>query len=681
MSCAAGLAAILKSRLKRIATFSILLIQKNDGRFVICGRSLGDAIINVMPSSTCATRKELFDVKRERRSPPKADHHLSQHDWRIAKRLCCACACLSLSMSCAALQEARSQGVTANATARAPDAAKSLFADIERWLIDMQPELQIKKGLRLAELPDLSLEQSQIDARQAEAFSRSLNSIDVSELQHRDELTRRFLLAQLANIRRGPERFKYETSVTPYAVVIALGALRQYAGGAPLDTDGARDDYLTFLSAYADLIGQIEAKLQFQAQAGILTPRPALGGVRETWRRIAAAKAEFQPSDERLGYLDAQDKAAFQNAVDASIGAIADAYDSLIAALGPDYEARAPLTVGLRQYEGGEAFYRTLIKRYTGYESRPEDLHAIGLERMKGIQEEMATIREQIGYAGEPAQFFDHLKDDPRFIAKDVAELEARYSQCLERIEPKLAQYFEKTPEAPYGVARVDPANEAGLSFGFYQAPTPTAPRGLYRFNGSNLEEKPTLKACPLIYHELVPGHHFQIALQQESARLPEARRYASGLYVSAYIEGWAEYASILGYEMGLYDDPYVRYGRLSMDASATARLVVDTGLNGLGWSLEEARRYLRDHTTLSAREIETESLRYATDIPGQALAYSMGPLKLLEFRERAQSELGDAFDLRDFHDAILEPGPLPLDILEYQVSNWIDETSKAQAD
>ena len=293
---------------------------------------------------------------------------------------------------------------------------------------------------------------------------------------------------------------------------------------------------------------------------------------------------------------------------------------------------------------------------------------------MESIQAEMAAIRATLGSKEVSRQFYESLKKDPRFIAQNAEELEELYQRCLNAIEPRISDYFSTLPNAPYGVKRVDPANEAGLTFGFFQAPTPTEPRGLYRYNGADLSEKPTLKACPLIYHELVPGHHFQIVLQQENERLPDIRRFAGGLYLSAYIEGWAEYASILGYEMGLYDDVFVRYGRLSMDASAAARMVVDTGLNGLGWPLEKARQYLRENTLLSEAEIETETLRYSTDIPGQALAYAIGPLKIREFRSQAEGELDEKFDAHAFHAAVLIPGPLPLDVLERHIADWVDE-------
>ena len=218
------------------------------------------------------------------------------------------------------------------------------------------------------------------------------------------------------------------------------------------------------------------------------------------------------------------------------------------------------------------------------------------------------------------------------------------------------------------------------MTFGYYDPPKPDEPSGRYRFNGSRLGERSLLTAAPLIYHELVPGHHFQVALQRENAELPPLRRES---FPTAFVEGWAEYASDLAGEMGLYREPYDRYGRLAMDMFLSARLVVDTGMNALGWSLEDARRFLREHVLESETQIATETLRYSVDLPAQALAYKLGSARIRELRRRAEAELGPAFDVRRFHDAVLAPGALPLPVLEESIAGWIAaerERSRAAA-
>jgi uncharacterized protein (DUF885 family) len=212
------------------------------------------------------------------------------------------------------------------------------------------------------------------------------------------------------------------------------------------------------------------------------------------------------------------------------------------------------------------------------------------------------------------------------------------------------------------------------MTFGYYDPPDHDKPSGRYRFNGSRLGERTMVTAAPLIYHELVPGHHFQIALQRENEELPPLRRES---FATAFVEGWAEYASDLAGEMGLYREPYDRYGRLAMDMFLSTRLVVDTGMNAFGWSLEQARQFMRGHVLESETQIGTETLRYSVDLPGQALAYKLGSSKIRELRERAEAELGERFDVRRFHDAVLSPGALPLPVLEEHVGWWIAQEKR----
>ncbi len=204
------------------------------------------------------------------------------------------------------------------------------------------------------------------------------------------------------------------------------------------------------------------------------------------------------------------------------------------------------------------------------------------------------------------------------------------------------------------------------MTFGYYQQPTPEEPRGLYRYNGSKLDQRPLVTAGPLIYHELVPGHHFHIALQNENESLPPYRR--ENIAYGAFNEGWGNYGAKLATEMGLLDEPYDRYGWAVFDMFISARLVLDTGMNLLGWSLEEGRDFMRTHTFSSETEIASETLRYSTDMPGQALAYKAGLEKLLELRQRARALAGDDFDIRAFHAAVLGPGALPMQVLERHI-------------
>jgi len=241
-------------------------------------------------------------------------------------------------------------------------------------------------------------------------------------------------------------------------------------------------------------------------------------------------------------------------------------------------------------------------------------------------------------------------------------------------IEPYIPSYFSHIPRAGYTIQRLEPGLEGAYAFGFYVEPSVGQPLGIFFFNGSQLNERSMYRAGPLILHELVPGHHFQLNLTAENQSLPAFRRYAP---FPAYSEGWADYSSQLGTEMGAYHDDYDRYALLAQNVHQSVRLVVDTGLNYMGWSLEQATQYMREHELESETQIKTELLRYSTGEPAQALAYRMGSREIMALREKARQQLGNNFDIRAFHDWILGSGPMPLEVLAQHVEWCIQEAKK----
>jgi uncharacterized protein (DUF885 family) len=282
----------------------------------------------------------------------------------------------------------------------------------------------------------------------------------------------------------------------------------------------------------------------------------------------------------------------------------------------------------------------------------------------------MAKARADMGFSGTEAEFHAQLKQDPRVVPTDPAQVEALFLRHMAALEPLISRWFSVLPKAPYGVARLDAQLEAGMTYGYYEPPTAAEPMGRYRWNGANLESKSMLTYATLIFHELAPGHHFHLARQAENTALPDVRRESSD--IGAFNEGWAEYAAGLGWEMGLYDEPLDRYGRLVHERFTAQRLVVDTGMNLLGWSLEEGAAYMRANTTESDGQIASEVLRYSTDIPGQALAYRAGFVELQRIRAKAEGALGSRFDVREFHERVLGPGALPFPVVEGHVDRWV---------
>jgi uncharacterized protein (DUF885 family) len=281
----------------------------------------------------------------------------------------------------------------------------------------------------------------------------------------------------------------------------------------------------------------------------------------------------------------------------------------------------------------------------------------------------MKAVRDATGWKGTAAEFHRHLQADARFHAKTADEVGERLRAHARRIEPKVAAYFLERPKAPYDVKRLDATLESTLTYGYYQVPTTADPRGYYNYNGSKLSERSLVNSAALAYHELVPGHHLQLALQAENDALPAFRRRT---HDTAYVEGWGTYAADLAEEMGMYADPYDLYGRFTMEMFLAVRLVVDTGMNALGWSRARAAAYMKDRVQESETQIHTETLRYAVDMPGQALAYRMGARKLVELREKARRALGPRFDVRRFHRAVLGSGSMPLSVLERHVDAFV---------
>jgi uncharacterized protein (DUF885 family) len=424
------------------------------------------------------------------------------------------------------------------------------------------------------------------------------------------------------------------------------------------------------LDRYATFIRSVQEKLARQAQRRILIAKeeiPLAAGAFESAAQ-EREKSPFWIRPERLAALDPGVRGDFERRLAGIlVEKVAPAVRSLIAYLNGDYAKAAPEAVGLAQYPGGKEYYRALVKRTTTLDVSPEKVHEIGIRGIERLNRELDEVRKKAGFSGSLTEFRQFLKTDARFFAKTPDEVGERLMADQNRILPKIPDFFGKTPKAPFGVQRLEAPLEGAVTFGYYQAPTAQDPKGYYKYNGSKLNERSLLFAGALISHELVPGHHFQINLQRENEDLPKFRRES---FISAFGEGWGEYASDLAGQMGMYDDPYDRAGRIAMDLFLTSRLVVDTGMNYLGWPRAKAMAYMKENTLQSDAEIDTETLRYACDMPSQALCYKMGMGKLVELREKARKVLGPAFDIRKFHDAVLGSGCLPLDILEKHI-DW----------
>jgi uncharacterized protein (DUF885 family) len=553
-----------------------------------------------------------------------------------------------------------------------------LAEDAWQHLLRQNPYLQNRQGMLVTEIPDLS------EARAAEnvAFARSLleriAAIPASELSHDDTLTLDCLRWDSEIAVAGEPFYWLRFPITPYVGGQTINLLHRILAGHPFEGPEHTANYSRLLEEYADMIDQWTAHTRGQSERGIYISKHALPAIAGLFQAMGSgvARDALTVAPERLEGFSEEERDSFTAAVEESIrGRVEPAYGALQALLiSEEYQSQAPEAVGLAQYPDGEAFYRFLVRANTTMDITPEALHELGERRVAELEAEMASIREEVGFEGTRQEFHDMLRTDPRFLARAPGDVEARYMAYIARIEPLIPEYFSIQPQAAYGVKRLDLAQEASMTFGFYQQPTPAEPVGYYRYNGSKLEDRSLVWAGPLIYHELIPGHHFHIASQNENRSLPIYRR--ENISYGAFNEGWGNYAAKLTTEMGLLDDPYDRYGWALFDMFISVRLVVDTGMNLMGWSLEEGRQYMRDHMFQSETEIATESIRYSTDLNAQALSYKAGLERLLELRSRARELAGKSFDIRDFHDAVLGQGALPMTVLEDHIE-WFFGTER----
>jgi uncharacterized protein (DUF885 family) len=334
-----------------------------------------------------------------------------------------------------------------------------------------------------------------------------------------------------------------------------------------------------------------------------------------------------------------------------------------------DYIPHARTTTATGDLPDGKAYYELLLKRYTTLPLTAEQIHQTGLSEVARIQKEMEDVIRQVGFKGDFKAFVEFLRTDPRFYAKTPEELLERASWICKRMDGKLPSLFKTLPRLPYGVQAV-PAEIAPKFTGgrYVESPVGSTQPGYFWVNTYQLNQRPFYTLEALALHESVPGHHLQIALSQEQKDLPNFRRYS---YISTFGEGWGLYCEHLGIEAGFYTDPYSNFGRLTYEMWRACRLVVDTGMHAMGWSREKALDYLASHTALSLHECTTETDRYIAT-PGQAVSYKTGELKIRELRAKAEKALGKKFDVREFHDAVLLQGSVPMPVLEEQIDRYI---------
>jgi uncharacterized protein (DUF885 family) len=442
----------------------------------------------------------------------------------------------------------------------------------------------------------------------------------------------------------------------------------------PMETLEDYEDWLARLSTLPEQLGQYRQLLEQginadRVQAQIVMSR--VPGQIDNLLQVKATDSPFYKAFQQIPpALGAEQKARLQRQAEATISEdINPALAALLQFLQEDYlpVARSP---GIGALPGGKGLYARLARHYTTTDLTPEEIHEIGLREVARIREEMHAVIEAVGFKGDLAAFNEYLRTDPRFYYDNAEALLEGYQAIAKRLDPALVKLFGKLPRAPYGVRPIPREEAPDTTTAYYMRPAADGSRpGWYYVNLYQPEVRPKFEMEVLSVHESVPGHHLQIALAQELSELPEFRRNSG---FTAFIEGWGLYSERLGYDMGLYADPYSRYGQLVYDMWRAVRLVVDTGIHYFGWSRQRAIDYFLDNAAKTEADIINEIDRYI-GWPGQALAYKIGQLKMLGLRQEAEAALGAAFDIRAFHDELLGAGATPLDVLETRMDLWLE--------
>lgn len=444
-------------------------------------------------------------------------------------------------------------------------------------------------------------------------------------------------------------------------------------------------DYQDYISRIKDFGRYFDENINNMRQGikdGFVLPKIVIQGIAPTVRAQVYSdplqSSLYEPFKDLPAAFSKAEQQQLQSAAKQAIAQVAlPAFARLADFLEGDYMQAATDSLAAEQLPNGKAYYRHTINTYVTADLDPADIHNTGLAEVKRIRAEMDALIKQTGFSGSFTDFTHFLRTDPQFYATTPRELLKEASYIAKRIDYRLPEFFGKLPRLPYGVVPVPAEIAPNYTTASYNPAAIGGTRGgAYWLNTDSLDQRPLYELVALTLHEAVPGHHLQSALSQELENVPQFRR---NLYLSAYGEGWGLYAERLGVEMGVYENAYQQFGRLSYEMWRACRLVIDTGIHSQGWSRQQALDFLSSNTSLSAANVRAEVDRYIS-WPGQALSYKMGEITIRQLRAKAEQALGSAFDIRAFHDALLANGALPLEILEAEMDRFIATAAKSSS-
>ncbi len=461
-----------------------------------------------------------------------------------------------------------------------------------------------------------------------------------------------------------------------YAITNTLAQLGSGSSAQPFKTVTDYENWLSRLAQIPPLIDQIIINMREGIADEVTLPATLVQRIIPQLEAHLVGSVEeslfYQPIKNMPPALSAAQRTQLEGQYQRAIsGQLITSYGKLRDFLADEYLPKARTTDGLGSLPGGRDWYAFNVARTTTTDMTPEQIHRVGLDEVARIQAEMRGVMATVGFTGSLQEFFEYTKTDPQFVFSSADELLAAYRETQARVDPGTKRLFALFPRADYEVRAVEPFREKSASAGSYQsAPEDGSRPGIFYVNTYDLSARPTWAVESLFLHEAAPGHHFQIGIQQELEGVPKFRRFGRS---TAYVEGWALYAESLGKELGVYTDPYQYYGALAAELWRAIRLVVDTGLHAKGWSREQVLEYMYANSPAAEARAVSEAERYMA-LPGQALAYKIGQLKIRELRHRAEQQLGPGFDLTVFHTKVLEDGAIPLNLLEQKIDHWIQQ-------
>lgn len=541
------------------------------------------------------------------------------------------------------------------------------------WQLAASPTMASQLGDRRYndQWPDQNLqaiEQRHDDIRE---FLRRAYAIDRRDLSIDNQLNYELFRRQLEDT---VDAYQFNNHLMPFSHRGGVQNLDNLTNSLRLTTVEDFEDWLARISKIDDVIEQTIALAEKGRKSGYMAPKILMQRIPNQLSlqvvEIASASPLFMAFENMPDSISAADRERLRaDAMEIIEDKVLPAYRKLDRYFNKKYLPAARESVGLSALPNGTAAYEYLVRSFTTTRMTPDDIHRLGLEEVKRIRDEMAKVIEEVGFEGSFQDFLVFLRTDPQFYYDTPEALYEAYLATSKRIDPELVNLFATLPRMPYGVKPIPDSIAADTTTAYYSRPAADGSRaGIYWVNLYRPDVRPKYEIEVLSVHEAMPGHHLQIALQQELGDVPDFRRF---LGFTAFVEGWGLYSERLGYELGLYKDPYSRFGQLTYDMWRAVRLVVDTGLHYKGWTRQQAIDFFKDNAAKAEHDIINEIDRYIGN-PGQALAYKIGQLKMLALRERAERRLGEKFDVRAFHDQLLGAGALPLDLLEQRMDEWL---------